>query len=233
MNGSKQKNRILRPPVIGVSIFFATVVYAALRYQYFKGVSLEQFPLYMLNKAVSWTSVIFIGWAFLTGILNSFHQPRFGLLLAQRKTVGLMGAGLALLHVLMSFPILTPAYYPKFFEPGGTGVLVAGIEGSLLVGALSLCLFLMVAAASLPGMKEALGHERWIKIQRWAYIAYVLALLHIAPIGYFNWMAPGDWPGGLPPISLLCCLWILVVIGLRLVCVYQVKMRRGRDSNPR
>jgi len=224
MHLSEQKKRARSSWIFGILIFVATVGYAALRYNYFKGVPLQQFPLYVLNKAFSWTSLIFIGWSFLIGIFHSFKPSRFAALLSQRKTIGLFGVSLALIHVLMSFPILNSAYFPNFYRSDGEFTTLT--QASLLFGVLSLGIFLLAAAVSFPGMKESLGSARWLKIQRWAYVAYVLALFHIVPIGYGNWRAPRSWPGGLPPITLLCSLWILLVLVLRVA-----SMRRKAASS--
>jgi DMSO/TMAO reductase YedYZ heme-binding membrane subunit len=206
--------------ILAVCIFLSTVGYTLLRYSYFKGVPLDHFPLYLLNKAVSWTAVLFIGWSFLIGILNAWNPQRFGLFLHQRRAIGLWGAGLALLHLLLSLPILNIAYFPKFYEANGKGEFCFGIELSMLTGALSLCVFLVVAVASLTSIKESLETNRWLKIQRWAYGAFFLALLHIIPIGMGNWFVPATWPGRMPPISLLTSLWIVLVISLRLATPY-------------
>ena len=217
MQGLNRNIRVSRSWLYGFLIIAFTVGYASLRYHYFLGIPTERFSLYVLNKAVSWSAVIFIGWSFLLGIISAHREPRDGSLAAERKPVGLIGAGLALVHVLMSLPILTPSYFPNFFASGERQVFTAGIEASLLFGCLALILFLLPVIASFPGMKDALGQERWRRWQRWAYLAYFLTLLHVLPVTHANWRSPRDWPGLLPPISLLSGLWILLVISLRLV----------------
>jgi drug/metabolite transporter (DMT)-like permease len=42
-----------------------------------------------------------------------------------------------------------------------------------------------------------------ITSRRFLLVAFVLGGAHLLFMGYAGWMKPGDWHGGLPPISLV------------------------------
>jgi DMSO/TMAO reductase YedYZ heme-binding membrane subunit len=62
------------------------------------------------------------------------------------------------------------------------------------------------AITTLPMMPKALGGQRWKRNQRLGYVALILVVVHLVVLGLEGWLAPSDWNGGLPPISLLAVL---------------------------
>ncbi|MBI2145038.1 hypothetical protein HYU18_01810, partial [Candidatus Woesearchaeota archaeon] len=104
--------------VISLVAFIAALAYAVVRYHVIKGVPWDDFPLYILNKAVSLAAVFLIAMSYEFGPLARFLPRVFVPLLPARKYLGLLGFGLAAVHAVMSLLLFSPAYYPKFFSDG-------------------------------------------------------------------------------------------------------------------
>lgn len=73
-----------------------------------------------------------------------------------------------------------------------------------------------LAAVSLSAVQQAMSPEAWRRSQRWAVWALTVTLVHLL-YGAPNWVRPGTWHGGLPPITLLCALTVAVVLVLRMI----------------
>ena len=200
--------------LIFLIIFILTFSYAILRYNVFKGVGVEHIPLYILNKALSLTSVFLIGLSFIIGPLCRFSK-RFVSKLYLRKYLGLLGFGMAAIHGIISLLLFNPAYYPKFFLE--TGKLTLEGELSMLFGVLAIFIFAAVSVTSVPSVEKGLHPKQWLFVQRLGYLAFVFVLFHIIAMGYKGWFDSSGWPGGLYPITLIALVVILIVILLRVI----------------
>lgn len=180
--------------VVGIGVF--SLLYAVVRYHIFKGVPLEHFPLFILNKTVSLASVLLLALSFLVGPfrrLFGWYVAPSGLLFA------LLALVLAFQHGLMSLVLLRTDLYPQFFNGqslNGTG------ESSLLFGMLAFTAMAILGVISLLcSLKiplpsgEALA--AWLK-----YGCLVLTGGHVLMMGAEGWLQPERWPGSLLPISL-------------------------------
>jgi DMSO/TMAO reductase YedYZ heme-binding membrane subunit len=78
------------------------------------------------------------------------------------------------------------------------------------VGVLALFCLLGPAVTTLPMMPKAIGGVRWKRNQRLGYVALAFVVVHLVFLGVKGWLAPGDWPGGIPPISLVAVVAALV-----------------------
>ena len=109
----------------------------------------------------------------------------------EKGLMGLMSAAfsLSLLHVAISLGILNPAYFSDLFDQGR---LTA--KGGLVF---------MSGAVCIVGF-----YRRWLLLPR---LSAVLAF-HVLLLGYAKWSAPADWPGYLPPITLLSFLLAILVL---------------------
>lgn len=192
------------------------------RYHVIKGVPWDNFPLYILNKAVSLAAVFLIAMSYEFGPLARFLPRVFVPLLPARKYLGLLGFGLAAVHAVMSLLLFSPAYYPKFFSDGGKLNLTG--ELSMLFGILAFFIFFAVALASIPSIGAALDERKWKAVQRAGYLALALVLLHVFVMGIEGWLKPSGWPGGLLPISLVAS----VVIAFTLLVRIAVALFPGR-----
>ncbi len=207
------KLRETRGPLWVLLTGLGSLAYAVLRYNVFKGVPWEHLPLYVVNKAVAVSAVALLASSYLTGkrLLPAARDP------AQRRIVpkflGLCGFSAAGLHAVLSLALLSPAYYPKLF--GGERMTFAG-EVAVLAGALGLLWMAAPALGSLPNMEEALGRRWWQRAQRGGYLALAMAAAHTAAMGLPGWFRPGEWPGRLPPITLIGFLIAALTLAARL-----------------
>ena len=170
-NIARGRNR--KATAFAIAVFTVTAAYAIIRYTAFGPVKPVPTPLYILNKAVAWSSLVAISVALSIGPLARLWPRRFTGHLAYRKLVGVLGFVLASGHVLL---------LPR---------IVARREDSWVAGQ---------ARAMV-----------WRRTQRWAVWALTGTLVHLL-YGSPNWVRPGTWYGGLPPMTLLCALTVAVVL---------------------
>ena len=176
--------------IIAARVLVATLAYAVIRYAVFGRTPLSQLPVFLANKAIGVTGLVMTGAAMVT---NGSRRAAFGA----------TGAALVLLHVVLSLLVLTPSYLGKLFDTHGR--LTAAGEWSMLAGAIAGVI--MLALASRPSDGSASGSlipgaGRWI---------LALSALHVLALGYPSWSDPAQWPGHLPPISMLS---FLIAVGL-------------------
>jgi DMSO/TMAO reductase YedYZ heme-binding membrane subunit len=191
-------NRHLRLLIL---VLLGTLAYAVVRYNVLQSVAWSNLPLFIGNKAVSFAGILLITLSYLT---RAQEAGRF---------FGLAGFAAALLHTVMSFPLLSPPYYPTMYAGGRFNL--SG-ELLLLTGALSLACFALAAVTSLPGMQEYLGRERWLGWQRAGYPGLLLAALHVLLRGSAGWFRPDTWPAYMPPITLLTFMIALLPVLVKL-----------------
>jgi len=182
-------------------VLAATFVYASVRYNVFGDVPWSQLPLYVSNKAISWTAVTLLALAYLS------RGKQFA------SECGVLGLLLAIAHVLMTPPIQSPAYYNKFYA--GQHLTVT-IEASLLAGVIAVIVLVFPGVASIPGVRASIGEERWLRWLRAGYWALALTALHCALQGWSGWFTPAKWPGYMPPITLIATLTALAPIVVKL-----------------
>lgn len=192
-----------------------SVGYAVLRYHVAGPVPWTAFPLFILNKGLCLAAFILLSLNFSLGPLNSLgiNVPQ-GWLNA-RKALGMTGFLLVLLHALMSFLLFSPAMYGKFFQTDGSLTLLAGL--SMLFGVLG---FVFLWGYNLSFQTFLREDERFIRIltsRRTMMLALVLGGLHLLFMGYEGWLKPGDWHGGLPPISLVAFAFFAVGYSINLL----------------
>ena len=181
-------------------IFVASLGYAMLRYHIFKGVEWAHFPLYTLNKAFSLTGLILIALSYASGKLRGRRKRNGEELLNRKKSFAFIGFILIGAHIIASLTILHAGYFPKFYD--GTMMNLTG-ESTMLFGLISVIFFLIPAIASLPDMIDKIGEKRWKKMQRIGYYGLVAASIHVLIMGWSGWFTISEWPGSLPPITLI------------------------------
>jgi DMSO/TMAO reductase YedYZ heme-binding membrane subunit len=190
----------MTPSATLILILALTLCYSILRYHLFGDVPWAQLPLYVLNKAISWSAVTLLALAYLRR-----NKPA-------ARDLGVLGLFLAFAHILMSFSLLSPAYYAKFYSGPQ---LTAYAGAALLAGVAASVVLALPGIATLPGMGAALGDARWIRWQRAGYWALALTAAHCAFMGWQGWLTPAKWHGGLPPITLLGTLTALLPLVLK------------------
>ncbi|MHC4940306.1 MAG: hypothetical protein ACYTHK_15280 [Planctomycetota bacterium] len=191
------------------AVFGACLIYSVLRYQFVKGVEWEQFPLFILNKIVSWAAVVFIACSYLVGRVIKWHNHDKVIRLVVVKFCGLMGFSLAGVHAFMSFCLLRPSYFAKYFTDEGKLNWEGGV--GMTTGVIALWFLVSPAVTTLPMMPGAIGGKRWKRAQRLGYAALALTVVHLVFLGLRGWMNPGGWSGW-PPISLLAVICAMIPI---------------------
>lgn len=182
--------------------FIPSFIYAILRYNIFKEVPWENLPLWVTNKAFALTATILIGYSFCA----DKTKPR--------KEIGILGFYIAIIHSIISFIILKPAYFSKFFSLDGK--LNLSGESSMLAGVICLCLLLVATYRSYPAVTEESEVDLKL-IHQLVFWAILLNLIHLATMGVPGWLKIDEWPGMLPPISLLSLVISLYYLGKRIL----------------
>ena len=97
------------------ALLVVTAVYATTRYVVFGPWPVAHVPLYVLNKAFAWTSIVLLALALGLGPAARLW-PTLGAHLWRRRWWGLVGFALATVHILVSLAILNYGYYRLMFR---------------------------------------------------------------------------------------------------------------------
>ncbi|MBU0473037.1 MAG: hypothetical protein KKF62_02610 [Bacteroidetes bacterium] len=175
-----------------LKIFVAFIVsfgYAVLRYNFFGNVPLEEIPLYITNKAISLT-VIFL-------LLFSIQKTS---LKEARKKLWKLIFILTSIHVFISFRLLGPEHYQKFYFENELNIIgyltiffgITGFVGFLILRSDNL----------LPTENGKLKIPNSLKnVIRTIIPIFILG--HLFSMGIYGWLSPNKWPGFMIPISLI------------------------------
>ena len=168
------------------SILAVTLLYAIARYNLLKGVAWSHLPLFVLNKAIAWSAVLF----FMMGAWRSLRSGGEQASAARLR----VGARFVLVHIVISLTLVGTTAYPDHY--GIDGRFTLRTEAALLAG---------IVAAALVGAQMRPGAI--------ALFTAVTAV-HTALLGGASWFLPEKWPGGMPPITLLSCTACLAALGM-------------------
>lgn len=199
--------------IITMSVIIVSYAYGILRYNIFDGVSWNYLPLFISNKAISFSAIIFIALSCSLRSLVRLWPSIFSPLLNHRKYFGLLGFGLAVVHSIISVLIFKPEYYSKFFT--GNGQLTFSGELSMFFGVFAFLVFAMMAIVSVPGIAVSMDRKTWRRILKYGPVGLFLTLLHLVMMGYKSWLDPASWPANLLPISLLAAMVAGIAIILK------------------
>ncbi|MFT5524045.1 MAG: hypothetical protein ACI9HK_001995 [Pirellulaceae bacterium] len=183
----------MRTITITAIVIITATVYALVRYVVFKGVAVDHLPLYVFNKIASFAGIVLIGWA---PWLKDVQQ---------RKQMGLVAFSLLIAHVAMSWIMMNPAYYPKLYQEAGK--LNWRGELSMLAGVVALVMILWLFRVT-PVINEA-GAKPTAKtrpaglVPGLGRLVLLFTALHVFFMGFSSWADVANWPGYLPPITLL------------------------------
>ncbi len=180
-------------------LFLFLYSYAAIRYHIGKELGPTAF-LFVFNKALAWWCASVL----LLSLLPLDKLKRFSL---TKRATGLFGYTVALIHVFVTFYILSPVYYPKFFTLGELN-----IHGwtSISIGFLSLFFFSFPLFAT---WKNYTTHQ-FFKLGR---LGVLLNISHVFSIGFDTWFPADTWPYHLPPITLIFVIQALLIIVYRYI----------------
>ncbi|MDB6093489.1 MAG: hypothetical protein JWM32_1051 [Verrucomicrobia bacterium] len=163
--------------------FLGFTVYATARYNVFKGVPWADWPIYTLNKV--------FGLSCLALLVVAAALYRFGNRVFNPRLVYLAGL-CGIIHSVLSLFLLGPAYYPSL-HLGGKLTVSAGL--SMLVGTIGIVTFAL-------GGKNAGTKAPARRVRGLALFALAFGI-HAGLLGYESWAHPEQWPGGLPPLTVI------------------------------
>ncbi len=188
------------PRAITLGTLILTLAYAVVRYNVFKGIAWHHLPLFVLNKSVAWTATVLLLVAVTRALVrreNLLVSPWLGL-----------ATGTGTVHVLMSLVLLGPERYPGLYDASrqlhwaGELALLGGVTAAVfnVLGRRH-----KVAALSLPAAIS----------------------LHCAALGAGGWFTPTQWPGFMPPITLICAITAAVAACAACVWGWRTTARIG------
>jgi hypothetical protein len=184
-----------------VIILSISLGYAVLRYHIMGNVPWKDLPFFIMNKGLALSAIILLTLNFSLGPLHILIAKIPDGWLNARKTIGMTGFLLVLLHVIMSSISFNPTIYGKFFEPDGSMTLLAGL--SMLGGVLS---FVVLWGYNLSFQTQLRKDKAFIQLitsRKFLLTAMLLTAAHLFFMGYKGWLDPSGWLGGMPPISLI------------------------------
>lgn len=185
--------------LITALIFLAAETYSVFRYHIAGTWPWTDLWLFTTNKALALTSVSLLSLLLVMRSLKAFGFPINAGVLKARSILGRAALVLAMLHVLVSFLLLGPHYYPGLFGEEGRVNATGGL--SILAGIYTLLMFWMSQRwqyADKIQVREAKKQLRLVE-----KLLPAGAALHAGILGFNGWLKPSVWPGGMPPITLL------------------------------
>ena len=186
--------------------FLISFIYAIVRYNVFGNVPWEEVPLYITNKAISLTIVFLL----LFSVKKSFESRI-------RKRLFTLIFILAAIHVFISFRLLGPEHYNKFYsgnELNLVGYLTIFFGISAFIGIL-----ILKSDNLLPTENGKLQIPNSLKIIIQKLIPISIAL-HLFSMRFLGWVSPNTWPAFLIPISLIG----FAIIGIYIKLIFTRKL---------
>lgn len=210
-----KRSLVWNPRSAAIAAFLVSLLYAVLRYHVAKGVEWSHLPLWTTNKALAVASVGLV--------CASYWCSRLGKPSEWPRWLGLTGFALLSLHSIASLVLFSPGNYAKFFVASGMTLNFVG-ELSMMFGVTALGCFSCAAISSLPGVKNLITKEDWLKWQKVGVSGLYLTLGHVVVMGanvdWKHWLLPSEWPTlgivPLPSITLISCILILPTLIFRL-----------------
>jgi len=178
-----------------LSVFTGSLSYAVLRYLVFGTVSVANLPCYVANKAISLSAVV--------ALCASAYYLNRGRIDEQRDWFAFFKITTSV-HVLLSVMLFSAEYYPKMFAGGKMN-----LHGELFI------LFGVLAVAML--MYRTIVRETTADLKILQPLSIAAIALHQLFLGMSGWLKWQEWPGYMPPITMIG--FIVAVIAI----VFQIK----------
>ncbi len=195
--------------IITVTTTILFVGYAIIRYNVFGNIPWKDTPLFVLNKGISLASLVLITFNFCIGPVKHLGLYLSDEWLHSRKLIGIIGFLYALIHVLISFVLLNPNYFPvlfieeEFSLKGGISLL-SGIVSFVLLGFYAINFIIRFKASKL--ITDIIYSKFFV------LLIFLSVGIHIFYLASSGWTTTSTWLGNLPPISLIS--FVILCIGL-------------------
>ena len=213
MNHEPDDRRHLAGPIIAITVALC-LSYTVLRYHIFGSVPWKDFPFFILNKGISLSAFVLLCLNFGLGPLKNLGASVPATWLDARKTLGMTGFLLVLVHALMSFLLFRPSVYAKMFDGDGSLTLMAGL--SMLGGVFAFVTLWGYNLSFQTHLREDKKFIEFITSRKFLLVAMLFSAVHLFFMGYEGWLQPSGWPGGLPPISLVSFSFFAIAYGINL-----------------
>lgn len=200
--------------IIGI-ILISSVGYAMTRYILLGPVPWKDLSLFILNKGVSLGAFIMLILNFSLGPLQNLGVKIPASWMKGRMAIGMTSFFLVFLHVISSILLFKPVIYPKFFEMDGTLTATSGI--SMLGGILSFIILWGYNLTFKTYIKEDKAFVKFITSRKILLLAMFLGAVHLFFMGFKGWIEPGEWYGGLPPVSMVAFIFFLLGYAINLI----------------
>lgn len=206
------KNKALRIALIS---FIVMYIYAIFRYVIFGTTPWIHLPHYIINKALSFTSLILISLSFSVKPYNKLISKSSEDNSSLQKNLGLYGFIMALAHMILSFIAFNFDVYGKFFNDTADLTNAGGI--SLLAGALAFYVLWKLKMSHKPEAKiKEITNDALVKKLFRLGILFLIGI-HLVFMGLCSWFNPVIWPAAMPPISLIAFVFIIIAFFLNIL----------------
>lgn len=175
-------------PYAIIIVVLLTSAYAIIRYNVFGNIPWNQLPLFILNKALSFSGLILL-------TLNPLNKL-FPKLINSKQTFRNTGFVFIFIHILLSLILMSPINFSNLYSESGLFTAFGGI--SLTSGIIAFTILLIYIFFRDNKYFEIVFHTRGIML-----LFMLLPLIHLFFLGYDGWTTPQKWQGGMPPITLL------------------------------
>ena len=176
---------------------------------------------YLINKAVACTAFLMILLSYSFSAIHHFWRS-FRVGIALRRPFGLLGYGVALLHIIITLLVSDPVNpsenkfpFPAYFLDHWISISLALLAVIYFTYAFKISIF------TGPFLNSSDRALLWRKRLRYGYVAIILIFVHAAILkyeGWINWFRTFD--PSLPPLSLIMLSIGLILIFLK---VYHLK----------
>ena len=179
--------------------FIISLIYAIVRYNVFGNVPWDDIPIFITNKAISLTVMILL--------LFSHYQKKNVLIVRKRLLKAIFT--LTSWHVFISFVLLSPQYFGKFYYNEALNITGYTVTALGIVAYAGILLLNSESLFQKKGANFTISepHKRSIRKLIPIFIAG-----HLLLMGAKGWITPEKWHDYLFPISLISFVILLIYI---------------------
>jgi predicted dinucleotide-binding enzyme/DMSO/TMAO reductase YedYZ heme-binding membrane subunit len=239
-------------------MFAIWLIYGMARYLYLKKdpYTWDRAPSNITNKAFACTALTLLAITYLPGCIAGFVQlyngtkhkrfsPFLNDWLKMRKQLGVFALGFALLHLIISITLMSPAYFKPWYI---TDTAVLGSFGDkvplasrmnylgeivLLCGVVSFVLMALLGLTSIQAVGDQLNWREWSFIHSYlGYTCLFAAACHVTVVAVPDWLGE-PWHKAMQRLTFLSSVLPWLVLGMKLVLALPgisdelAKIRRG------
>ncbi len=178
----------------------------------------------LINVSTAWTAVVLIGLSMLLSAVCYFWNA-FDHYILFRKHLGVSGFAIVTIHAFFSLVVMR-SEFPLF-----TYYLDSKNIASFLFALTSFAYFAFMTSISNNYAVHEIGGQRWRRLLRFGYIAYIFAIIHFGVKGlpwWIKWIQGGMH--GFPPLGLILFIFALFVPYFRLVLEIALRQQKKLSS---